>query len=358
MTRKRGRIRSRVERIRQQMTKRRGRIRSRVERIRQQIKFELAFNPVWQFASNVFGLIWEFRWYSLAIIAVTIFQEFAALMPVNLLGEFIDRLGTGNMGYTVWLYMAASLFYPGLLRANVIFRHKMFYETDFRKRAELILAASDAGKWTDSEAAGAAYTKTINAVSGIINAVHLMLASFTPVIIKIVIVAGNLLQYNRTLGLTYLGSLIIPAAMTILFNKQLQVLRDSQYSVIGEASGLGIKVVAEKDNKEARTRFEKIMGIRKDVLIALVTKSQFFLYIREATLIGGQFLVVFMALSMRQRLNMTPGDFTKIIGYTAQVAAAFINAASSLDAIISYSRAYHIYAEAYNVTSSSEKGSA
>ena len=71
---------------------------------------------------------------------VTIFQEIAALWPVNLLGEFIDRLDTGDMGNTVWLLLGASLFYPGLLRANVILRHKMFYETDFRKRVEIISA--------------------------------------------------------------------------------------------------------------------------------------------------------------------------------------------------------------------------
>jgi hypothetical protein len=35
-----------------------------------------------------------------------------------------------------------------------------------------------------------------------------------------------------------------------------------------------------------------------------------------------------------------------IIGYTAQVAAAFIGAASCLDSIVSCSRAYHIFAGA------------
>jgi hypothetical protein len=46
-------------------------------------------------------------------------------------------------------------------------------------------------------------------------------------------------------------------------------------------------------------------------------------------------------------LGLTPGDFTRIIGYTTQVAAAFITTASTLDAIVSYSRAYHIYAQAH-----------
>ena len=329
------------------------RIRLQVGRFRQGIKRQLAYNPIWQFVANIVELIWEYKWYSLAIFAVTIFQEFAALWPVRLLGDFIDRLGTGEMGYTVWLFMAASLFYPGLLRANVILRHKMFYETDFEKRVELVLRVSDTGRWTDSEAAGAAYVKTVNAVSGITNAVYHILASFTPVIIKIVIVSGNLLGYNQLIGLSYLGSLVIPAAMTVLFNKKLQVLRDSHYAVIGEASGLGIKAIAEKENHEVRDKFRNVMRTRANVLIALLTKSQTFLYIRQAILVGSQFLVVFLALSMRDRISITAGDFATIIGYTTQVAAAFIGAASSLDAIISYSRAYHIYATSYNVAVSS-----
>jgi hypothetical protein len=230
----------------------------------------------------------------------------------------------------------------------------MFYETDFRKRVELVLRVSDTGRWTDSEGAGAVYTKTVNAVSGIINAVYHILASFTPVIIKIAIVSGNLLRYNRLLGLSYLGSLIIPLAMTFLLNKRLQVLRDSQYAVIGESSGLGIKAIAEKDNQKVRDKFIDVMRVRTNVLIELVAKSQSFLYVREAALVGSQFLVVFLALSMRQRLNMTAGDFTKIVGYTTQVAAAFISAASCLDAIVSYSRAYHIYAAAYNIVPTSD----
>jgi len=336
------------------MAQRRGRIRLVAERIVQRCRLEYTLNPLWQFVGNIGDLIWEYKWFSLAIFVVTIFQEIAALWPVNLLGEFIDRLDTGEMGRTVWLFLGASLFYPGLLRANVILRHKMFYETDFRKRVELVLNASDAGKWTDSEAAGGVYIKAVNAVSGITNAVYHILASFTPVIIKIVIVSGNLLRYNRTIGWSYLGSLAIPLAMTFAFNKVLKVLRDSQYTVIGESSGVGIKAIAEKDNQEARSKFERMMRTRTDVLISLLARSQSFLYIREAVLIGSQFLVIFLALSMRQELAMTAGDFAKIVGYTTQVAAAFISAASCLDAIVSYSRAYHIYAAAYNAVSSAE----
>lgn len=330
------------------MTTRVARIRQGRERIAQRLKLIYALNPLWQFVGNIAGLIWEYRWYSLAIFAVTIFQEVAALWPVNLLGEFIDRLDSGEVGSTVWLLLAASLFYPGLVRANVILRHKMFYETDLRKHVELVLQASDAGKWKDSESVGALYTKAVNAVSGITNAVYHILASFTPVIIKIAIVSGNLLRYNRLLGVSYLVSLILPATMTVLFNKYLRVLLDSQYAVIGESSGLGIKAIAEKDNQEARQRFERVMRLRTNVSFSLLTRSQSFLYVREASLVGSQFMVVFLALGMRQRLNMTAGDFARIIGYTAQVAAAFINAVACLDAIVSYSRAYHIYASAYH----------
>ena len=66
-------------------------------------------------------------------------------------------------------------------------------------------------------------------------------------------------------------------------------------------------------------------------------------------ILGGGFdllLVVVLALSMRERLHMTAGDFTRIIGYTAQVSVAFLNAAACLDAVVSYSRAWHVYAEA------------
>ncbi len=39
---------------------------------------------------------------------------------------------------------------------------------------------------------------------------------------------------------------------------------------------------------------------------------------------------------------------------TAQVAAVFINAVACLDAIVSYSRAYHIYAAAYNAVTGAD----
>jgi len=306
----------------------------------------MQLNPGWQFVRDIIRLIVEYKWYSLAIFGVTIFQEFAALWPVNLLGQFIDRLGSEEVGNIVWLLLAASASYPGLLRANIILRHKMFYETDFKKRVELILQVSDQGNNPSMEAAGATHTRLLNAVAGITNAVYYVLGSFTPVIIKIVIVSGSLLHYNRLLGIVYLISLIIPAIMTILFNKKLRVLRDSQYSIMGEVSGAGILIISEKDNREARTKFLNTMRIRKNVLIELVSKDQFYIYLREAALVGSQFVVVFLALGMRTRIGITPGDFAKIIGYTAQVAGAFISAAACLDAIISYSRAYHVFVTA------------
>ena len=139
-------------------------------------------------------------------------------------------------------------------------------------------------------------------------------------------------------------SLTIPTIMTVLFNRRLRVLLDSQYSVVSRVSGAGIKTISDRENMAARDKFQEAMGIRKGIYISLVNKGQFYLYAREAVLVGSQFLVVLLALSMRQRLGMTPGDFAKIIGYMAQVAAAFITAAACLDAIVSYSRAYHVYA--------------
>jgi hypothetical protein len=96
------------------------------------------------------------------------------------------------------------------------------------------------------------------------------------------------------------------------------------------------------------------MRVRTNVFISLLARSQSFLCVREATLVGSQFLVVFMALAIRERLQTTPGDGTKIVGYTTQVAGAFISAAACLDAIVSYARAYHIYAAAYNTITAAE----
>lgn len=304
------------------------------------------YTPVGQFVRDVARLIWEYRWFSLAIFVVTVFQEFAALWPVNLLGDFIDRLETGDLGNVVWLFLIASLFYPALLRANVVLRHKLFYTTDFQKLSELVLKASNEGRCETAEEAAAEYARLANAVSGITNATYHVLGSFTPVIIKIIIVSGSLLRYNRVLGLVYLASLTIPAVMTVVFNKWLQVLLNSQYSIGSDLSGTAIRTVGDRQDADARTRFGEIMHARKWVFLTLVWKGQLFTYVREAVLVGSQFIVVLMALALRTRIGITPGDFARIIGYTTQVAVAFITAASCLDAIISYSRAYHVYVTA------------
>ena len=329
------------------MLQRTRRLDLRPARLLNRIRAAIILSPNWPFFRDVGKLIWEYRGYSLAIVAVTIFQEFSALWPVTLLGQFVDRLSSGELGNVVWLFMGASLLYPGIVRGNTVLRHKMFYETDFQKRVEMTLFESDCSESDEVEEASAAHTRVVNAVSGVTNAAFHILASFTPVIIKVIVVAGNLLGYNRSLGLTYLASLGVPALMTVFLNRWLQVLRDAQYSVISRSSGVGVRVIAQKGNLPIRERFQKVMRERTDVLIALVAKHQASLYIREIALVGSQFLVVFLALAMRESLGLTPGDFTRIVGYTTQVAAAFIGTASTLDAIISYSRAYHIFAQAH-----------
>jgi len=323
----------------------RGPIDLRPSRLARRLAQNLRLSPNWQFARDIGRLIAEYRWYSLAILVVTFLQEISALWPVNLLGEFVDRLETASMGNVVWLFMGASVLYPAIMRANIILRHKMFYETDFKKRVEFILETSSS-IGADAEAAGATNTRIANAVSGITNATYYVLGNFTPVIIKITVVFRNLMVYDRLLGLAYLASLVIPTVMTVAFNNWLRVLRDAQYSVMSKADGTATKFFASQDKGNLSSQIKEVMAERKNILISLVSKHQASLFVRQAALIGSQFLVVFLALAWRQRLSLTPGDFTKIVGYTTQVAAAFIETASCLDAIVSYSRAYHVYAQA------------
>lgn len=322
-----------------------GRLDLRPGRAIRRFRSELRLSLGWRFYSDVFRLIWDYKGYSLAIIAVTILQELSALWPVSLLGQFVDRLQTGDLGSVVWLFLGASLLYPGIVRGNTILRHRMFYATDCQKRIELTLEESDKNDCSDLEVAGTAHTRVVNAVSGITNAAYHILGSFAPVIIKVIVVAGNLLGYNRGLGLAYLGSLVVPALMTALFNSKMRVLRDAQYSVISRGSGIGVKTIAQSGDMATRAKFEETMNERTGILVALVSQSQWFLYMREVALVGSQFLVVFLALGMREQVGLTPGDFTKIVGYTTQVAAAFISTASVLDSIVSYSRAYYAYAQ-------------
>jgi len=318
------------------------RLRLRGTRIATRFNHWFQYDPVGKFVTAVARLIWQYRAYSAAIVVATVVQEFAALWPVNLLGEFIDRMSEDNVGNTVWLLLLASLLYPALLRGNVILRRMMFYETDFRKMTELVVIESDRGEHTP-ETSGAAYTRLANAVAGITNATYHTLGSFTPIIIKIIIVSGRLLSYSRLLGLVYLASLTVPAGLTVLANSKMRRLRDSQYVLSSDASGLGMRVVSDSHDLTARAEYASQMHVRKGLLQRLVATSQAFILSREAVLVGSQFVVVFMALAMRDDLGITAGDFAKIIGYTTQVAAAFVVAASTLDSVVSFTRAFHVY---------------
>jgi len=300
----------------------------------------------WQFARAVGRLIWEYRRYALAILGVTVLQELSALAPVRLLGLFVDRLSGGELGNVVWLFFGASLLAPTVARANVILRHKMFYETDFSQRVQLTLEETARMAGADTEAAAEANSRVANAVSGITNAAYHVLGSFTPVIIKITVVAVSLIAYNRLLGATYIASLIVPVVLTVVFNDRLRVLRDTQYSVISRLEGAGVRVITQGDDA-AKERFRRTMRERANVHFSLLARHQVFLLLRQLALVGSQFVVVFLALFLRERIGLTPGDFTMIIGYTTQVAAAFIEAAACLDAIVSYSRAYHVYVDAH-----------
>jgi len=156
----------------------------------------------WQFVHNIVQLIWDYKWYSLAIIAVTIIRELAALWPIKLLGQFVDRLQSGNLGNIVWLLMGASLLYPTIVLGCTILYYKMYLETDLQKRVELILKEADKSSDSSAEAAGSARMRAINAANGIIEGTHHVLVSFTPVITKIIVVSGSLLVYNRLIGTT------------------------------------------------------------------------------------------------------------------------------------------------------------
>ncbi len=323
-------------------------VRGRLRGIAARIESRMRLNPNWLFVRDVARLIWRYKMYGLAILLVTIFQEIVALWPVTLLGQFVDRLQTGDVGYVVWLFMGASVLHPAVMRGNIILRHRMFYETDFEKTVELTLQEAGHSGNDDVELASTAHTRATNAAAGITNATYHVLGSFTPIIIKIVIVSGSLLAYSRSIGVAYLASLSVPLLMTLLFNDRLRVLRDAQYSVISRASGAGVKAIADKGSVASRDKLSGALRERKEVLTSLVCKSQIFLYIRRVALVGSQFLVIFIALHLRERLGFTAGDFTKIAGYTTQVTVAFLNTAAYLDAIISYSRAYHVFIQAHS----------
>jgi ABC-type multidrug transport system fused ATPase/permease subunit len=325
-----------------------GRVDLSPKRLANRFLQRLKSGQTWPFWRDVWRLIWQDRWGSLAVIVVTVLQEYAALLPVTLLGRFVDQLALGDVGVTVWLFLGASLLYPAILHGNTILRHALFYGEEYRQRVEMILQVVDSGECAGNiEKAGASHTLITNAVSGVANAVYYILGSFTPVIVKVFVVSGQLLSYNSKLGWAYVASLSIPLVMTFVFNKLLQVLRDTQYSVMGEGIGAGVRVLTDEASEASLERFREVTTERKNVILALQARSQSFITIRELSLIGSQALVVVMALGMRASAGLTPGDFTRIVGYTTQVAAAFISAASVLDAIVSSSRAYHVYSTAH-----------
>ena len=300
--------------------------------------------PGGQFAADIWAMIRRYKWYSLAILAVTVLQEISALWPVNALGQFIDRLQGGDVTPTLVRLVATSLVAPGVARLNVILRHKLFYETDFQSRVEMTLRLPSPAE--DVEEAGKVNSRIVNAVSSITNAAYHVLGSFAPVIVKVLVVSASLLAYNRLLGWSFVASLIVPVVLTVTYNSWQRKLRDHQYTLVSRAEGIGTRMIHTPGHDGARSRFLRLMRERRDVLFTLVTRSQLSLYAREAALVLSQFLVVVIALSMRTRLSLTAGDFTRVIGYTAQVAAAFLNAAACLDAVVSYNRAWHVYAEA------------
>jgi ABC-type multidrug transport system fused ATPase/permease subunit len=302
----------------------------------------------WRFASDVAKLLWEYRGHALIVLAITVVAEIVALWPVSLLGQFVDGLQSGDVGATVWLFMGASMLAPIVTRINIIYSNKMFYEMDQQKWVQLTLEVAEDGRCAgDAEKAGAANTRIINAVGAVANVAFYMVRSIAPIVVKIVVVSGSLLAYNRLLAGAYLATLAVPTVMTVAFNNKLRVLRDSQYSIMSEASGAGIRVMSEPQNQSAWEKFQRIVTERKNIIFSLLAKHQIFLNLREIALVGSQFLIVFIALGMREQIGLTPGDFTKIIGYTGQVATAFIGVASVVDSIISQTRAYHVYLQAH-----------
>ena len=113
------------------------------------LRLEMALNSNLRFLHDVWRLIWRYKLYSLAIIAVTVLQELAALWPVSLLGQLVDRLEGGQVGSVVWLLMGASILSPLIVRANVMLRHKMFYENEYVARAEMVIDAAERGDSSD-----------------------------------------------------------------------------------------------------------------------------------------------------------------------------------------------------------------
>lgn len=302
----------------------------------------------WHFFAGALHLLWEYRRYSIPSLSITVFQEIAALWPAKLLGQFVDGLESGDLGNVVWLFLGASVLYPLVLRTNVVISNRMFYQMEAQKRIEWTQRVGRRGDCADdAEKAGTAIIRIVNAVSAMCHLAFYSVRSIAPIFVKVIVVSGALLAYSQVLGLTYLASLAIPIIMTIAYNKRMRVLRDAQYSLISEATGTGVKTIADGGSEESRSRFLGVMLRRRKVLFSLVAKSQLANFFRTAVLVGSQFAVVFIALAMRKQLGLTPGDFTTIVGYTGQVAAATLGAASVVDTIVDMTRAYSVFVQAH-----------
>ena len=302
----------------------------------------------WHFFVGAMRLLWDYRRFSIPSMALTIFQEIAALWPARLLGQFVDRLQTGDLGNVVWLFFGASVLYPLVLRTNVIVSNRMFYAMELEKRVEWTARVGKSGQCAgDAEKAGTAIIRIVNGVSAMAHLAFYTVRSVAPIFVKVIAVSSALLAYSRTLGLVYMGSLVIPVVMTIRYNKRVRALRDRQYGLASEVTGTAVKALAEHENPEPRARFLDVMVDRRRVLFGLLARSQLANFFRTAVLTGSQFAVVFLALAMRHDLGLTPGDFTTIVGYTGQVAAAVLGAASVYDTIVDLTRAYTVYVQAH-----------
>ena len=65
-------------------------------------------------------------------------------------------------------------------------------------------------------------------------------------------------------------------------------LRDSQYVIGGEVSGIAMKAMSDKDDQSVKDDYEGRMRERRGLLQRLVATSQHFIYSRGAALVGSQ----------------------------------------------------------------------
>jgi len=299
------------------------------------------------FANRIASQIWRYKWMSVLIIIVTIFQELAALWPANLLGSFIDSL-SDDPYKMVWLLIGSWFLSPAIRRGNVVLRHYLFFRTEEEEREDLTLKEARRDQQVSAKGASEAHTRVVQAASAVSNTTHHVLGSFAPVLIKILVVSGSILSYNKILGMVYLATLAVPLTATLIFNNKLRVLRDKELNVISQGSGAGVNTIANGAGNGSLRELKQVLRERRNVRFLLTAKSQLFLYARETMLVASQALIILLMLKMRDSIGLTPGDFTKITMYMFQVAMAFINAVSFMDSVISCSRAYRMFENGKN----------